>query len=99
MPLLRSVCVSLRGFLSDLEPGHALERLHHAGMVPSGAAVRRAAVEQLLRGRGVGQRQPDRTCGRKRETQILLMQLDAEARIERALDHALAMHLEDARGG
>ena len=33
------------------------------------------------------------------QAQILLVQLDAEARVEGALDHPLAMHLEDARRG
>ena len=35
----------------------------------------------------------------QRQVEVLLMQRDAEARIERALDHALAVHLEDLRGG
>ena len=66
-----------------------------AGMVPGRAAMRRAGVEQLLGGRGVRQRHPDLACARQREVQVLLVQLDAEARIEGALDHALAMHLRE----
>src|SRR3974390_1075849 len=80
----RPVRPSLGGFLSDLESGHDLQRLDHAGMVPLGTAMRRAAVEQLLRGRRVGERQPDRPRGRERKVEILLVQLDAEAGIEGA---------------
>jgi len=32
----------------------------------------------------------------ERQIQIFLMQLDAKTRVECALDHALAVHLEDA---
>ena len=64
------------------------------------AAVRGAGVEQLLRGRRVGQRDAELRARRlQREVQVLLVQLDAEARVEGALDHALAVHLEDARAG
>jgi hypothetical protein len=35
----------------------------------------------------------------QRQVEVLLVQLDAEARVEGALDHALAVHFEDARGG
>ena len=35
----------------------------------------------------------------QRQVEILLVQFDAEARLESALDHALAMHFENARGG
>ena len=35
----------------------------------------------------------------QRQVQVLLVQLDAEARLEVALDHPLAMHFEDARIG
>lgn len=46
-------------FLPDFEVGHQLQRFHHAGVVPGAAAVRRATVEQLLGGSGVGQRDAD----------------------------------------
>jgi hypothetical protein len=55
-----------------------------------------AGVEQLLRGGGVGQRHADRARAGQGQVQVLLVQLDAEARVEGALDHALAVHLEDA---
>ena len=37
--------------------------------------------------------------GGERQVQVLLVQLDAEARIESALDHALAVHFEHPRRG
>ena len=66
-------------------------------MVPFRAAVGGAGVEELLSGRGVGERDAERSCAREHEVQILLVQLDPEARVECALDHALAVHFEDAR--
>ena len=68
-------------------------------MVPALAAERGGGVEQFLGRRGVGQGQAQRARARQRQVQILLVQFDAETGIEGALDHALAMHFEDARGG
>src|SRR5260221_7369095 len=84
--------------LPDLVAGHHLQHFHHAGMIPGGAAMCRRRVEQLLTGGGVGQREMERPCLREREVQILLMQLNAETRLEVALDHPLAVDLENARG-
>src|SRR5215467_278048 len=67
-------------------------------MIPRRTAVGGASGEQLLCGGGVGQRDAQCATGTEREVQILLMQLDAEAWIESALDHALAVHFENARG-
>jgi hypothetical protein len=66
-------------------------------MVPGLAAVGDARIEQLLRGGGVRQRHAEGACTAEREVQVFLVQFDAEARVEGALDHALAMHFEDLR--
>src|SRR5215203_3030412 len=84
---------------SDLVVGQNLQDPDQGRVVPSGAALCDAGVEQLLGGCGVGQRDADLTRARQRKIEVLLVQLDAEARIEGALDHALAMHFENARGG
>ena len=46
----------------------------------------------------LGSAHAERLCALQRQVQILLVQFDAEAGREGALDHALAMHFEDARG-
>ena len=79
--------------------GHVFERLDQRRVVQLGAAVGRAGIEQLLRRRGVAAGHAERARALQREVQVLLVQLDAEARVEGALDHALAVHFEDARGG
>src|SRR5690606_17617353 len=48
--------------------------------------------------RGVRKADAHRPRGRQREPEVLLVQRDPEPRIERALDHALAVYLEDTRG-
>jgi|SRR5208337_525800 len=83
----------------DLVVGHDFEGAHNPGMIPLRAAMRLAGVEQLLGAGRIGQRDPERAGARQREIEILLVQLDAEARIEGALDHALTVQLEDPRGG
>src|SRR5690606_25632016 len=88
-----------RALLADLDVGHLFQRAHHARVVPLRATVRGAGVEEFLRGGGVGQRHAELARGGEREVEVLLVQLDAEARVEGALDHALAVHLEDARVG
>jgi hypothetical protein len=65
-------------------------------VVPGAAAARRAGVEQLLAGRRVGQAEPERLRALERQIEVLLVQLDAEARIERPLDHPLAVQFQDA---
>ena len=47
----------------------------------------------------VSEGQAERPGAAQREAQVLLVQLDAEAGLEVALDHPLAVHLEDARVG
>src|SRR5262249_11320946 len=84
---------------TDLMIGHDFERPHQGRMVPARAAMGRAGVEQLWCGRRVGQAYTHRASRGEREVEVLLVQLDAEARVERALDHAFAVHFENARGG
>src|SRR5208282_5910221 len=82
--------------LRDRMPGEVLEHAHQPRMVPALAAECRGGVEQFLGRRGIGQREAERTCPLEREVQILLVQFDAEAWVEGALDHSLAMDFEDA---
>src|SRR3990172_7113898 len=72
--------------------GESFEGLDHRGVVPLAAALRLAGAEQFLRGGGVGQAHLESAREGEREVQVFLVQLDAEARIEGALDHALAVH-------
>src|SRR5918994_993697 len=83
----------------DLVVSHDLQRADHGRMVPGRASVRRTRVEQLLRVRRVRQAQLQLPGSLQGQIEIFLVQLDAEARIEGALDHALAVQLEDARAG
>ncbi len=48
---------------------------------------------------GVGQVDAQLLGALQGQVQVLLVQVDAEARVEGALDHALGMHLEDFRRG
>ena len=66
-------------------------------MIPRRAAGGHRGVEQLLAGGRIGQTDAERTRSLQREVQILLMQRDAEAGIEVALDHPFAVDLENAR--
>src|ERR1700745_915810 len=86
-----------RGLFRHLVRGQMFEDADQAGMVPTLAAERGGGVEQLLRHCRVGQREAESARTLEGEAQILLMQFDAEARLESALDHALAMDLEDPR--
>src|SRR5260370_39237878 len=82
--IFRPACPSyLRGskrsfLLTDLVARQVLQHLHHAGMIPGGAAMRGGRVEELLAGRRIGQRNMQRAGARQREVEILLMELDAE---------------------
>src|SRR5689334_23540815 len=53
--------------LRHLAAGEVLEDADQAGMVPGLAAERGGGVEQLLHGRGVGQRQVQRTGALQRQ--------------------------------
>ena len=66
-------------------------------MIPRLAAMRGTGTEQLLGDRGAGQGNAERARAFEREVEILLVQLDAEARLEISLHHALAMHFENPR--
>src|SRR6266446_10920063 len=82
----------------DRVTGEVLEHAHQPRMVPAVTAEGGGCVEQLLGRRRVGQREPEGARSLQGEVQILLVQFDAEAGVESALDHAFAMDLEDARG-
>src|SRR5579885_2714139 len=90
---------SLTRRAADLVRRQRFEDADHGGVVRGGAAIRRGRVEELLRRRRIRQGQAQRLRPFEGEVQILLMQLDAEAGLEIALDHALAMDFENARGG
>ena len=47
----------------------------------------------------LGSDRPSSLRRRQRQVEVLLVQPDAEARVERAVEHALGVHLQDARGG
>ena len=84
---------------ADFMIGQQFQRPHHGGMVPFAAATGGAGVEQLLAGRRVRQADMERLRPLQRQVEVFLVQLDAEPRIEAALHHPLAMHLQDARTG
>src|SRR5215472_18190670 len=77
---------------SDRLTGEVLEHAHQPRMVPALAAECGGGVEQLLGRRRVGQRETEGTSALQGEVEILLVQFDAEAGVEGAFDHALAMH-------
>ena len=81
----------------DLVVRHHLERLGHARVIPLRAAVRGGHVEELCADRRHGQAERHLARAGERQVEILLVQLDAEAGLEVALHHALAVHLEDLR--
>ena len=66
-------------------------------MVEPGEAVAGAGVEELLREGGSGQTHAEGAGTRQGEVEVLLVELDAEARIEGPFDHPLAVQLEDFR--
>src|SRR2546423_15653860 len=88
---------SSSGLLADLEVGHVFQRTDHARVVPGLAAVSDTSVEEFLAGRGIGQAYADLASGIQRQIEILLVQLNAEAWVKGALDHAITVHFEDAR--
>ena len=73
--------------------GHDLERAHHRGVIPRLAAVGCTHAEQLLCARRMRQGDSQLARAVQCEVQILLVQFDAKARIERTPGHALTMHL------
>ncbi|MNX83035.1 hypothetical protein D3C86_1147850 [compost metagenome] len=76
---------------------HDLDRPAQRRVVELAEAIGRARVEQLLRGSRVRQRHAQRLGPLQRQIQIFLMEFDAEAGVERALDHPLAVHFQNAR--
>ena len=60
--------------------------------------MRGAAVEQFLRRRRIGQRETEFARRGERQIEVFLVQFDAEAGVEGALDHALTVHFENLGG-
>src|SRR5690606_34014142 len=75
-----------RSFLlvADREVGHVLQTLDQRRVVPAAAADRRIGAEHLLRISGVGQVQAQFARTGQGQVEVLLVQADAEARIEGA---------------
>ena len=76
-----------------------LQALDQRRVVPASAADGRTGAEHLLGVGGVGQVQAQLAGAAQGQVEVLLVQADAEARVEGALDHALAVHFEDLRTG
>src|ERR1700681_3841663 len=85
--------------LANLEVGQHFQRADHPRVIPGLPAMRGAGVEQLLTRRRIGQAHAHLPGGAQRKAEVLLMELDAKAGVERALDHPLAVHFENARRG
>src|SRR5476649_1474267 len=86
---------------SDINPLRASPSsptLDQRRVIQVGETVGCAGLHQLRRARGLRQRDAQLARSGQGEAQVLLVQLDAKARIEGALDHPLAVHFEDARG-
>src|SRR5450830_1724656 len=78
---------------------HMLQPLDQRRMVPITATEGGAGAEHLLGAGGVRQVDPQLLGPGQRQVQILLVQIDAKARIEGALDHAFAVYFKDLRRG
>src|ERR1700740_1656319 len=74
-------------------PGEMFEYAHQPRMIPTLAAERRGGGEHPLGRGGIVQRETQSARTLQGEVEVLLVQLDAEARVEAALDHALPMNL------
>lgn len=92
----RDGLVRADGLRADFMVGQEFESAYQTRMIPALAAVCHASVEQLLRSGGIGKRHADLARGAERKIQIFLMKLDPEAGVERALDHPLAVNLQNA---
>ncbi len=76
---------------------HQLDGAAQRGVIEPVHAIGGAGRHELLRHSRVGQRHAELLRTRQRQVQIFLVQVDAKARLESALDHALAVHFENAR--
>src|SRR3546814_7868389 len=85
--------------VANREIRHVLQSLDQRRVIPVAAADGRAGAEHLLGVGGVGQVDVQLLGALQGQVQVLLVQADAEARIEGALDHALAVYFQDLRGG
>src|SRR3990167_1729175 len=72
-------------FAADIEVGHMFQALDQRRMVPVAAADGRTGAEHLLGVGGVGQVQAQLAGAGQGQVEILLVQADAEARIEGSL--------------
>ena len=81
---------------ADFVVGHPLEHFHHRGIVEPVFASGAVGIEQFLAQRGARQRHLQSARARQDDVEILLMKLHAEAGIEGPLEHALAVHFENA---
>ena len=82
-------------FIANREIRHVLKAFDQRRVVPVTATDGRAGAEHLLGVGGVGQVDAQLASTGQGQVEILLVQADAEARIERAFDHALAVDFED----
>jgi hypothetical protein len=80
-------------------PASSSRRLDQRRVIEVAEAVRGAGLHQLRRVRRLRQRHAELARALQRQAEVLLVQLDAKARVEGALDHPLAVHLEDAARG
>src|SRR5262245_41484662 len=79
--------------------GEPFECLDQRGMVTIAVSRGNRGIHELLGRRSVWQSEIQRTRSVHRQRHVLSVQADPKARIERLLDHALAVHFEDpARG-
>ena len=75
---------------------HRLKCAHQSRVIGLPMPQGGAGVHPLLRASRLRQCKTQCSCALQREIQVFLVQRDTEAGIEGALDHALAMHFEDA---
>ncbi len=75
---------------------HQLDGAAQRGVIEPVHAVGGAGRHELLRHGRIGQCDAELFRARQRQVQVFLVQVDAEARLEGALDHALAVHFENA---
>src|SRR6202008_1782096 len=85
------------GVRGDFAIGETFENLQERGIVEPVIALGRGSLEQLLRGGRRRQRQFHFPRAVERVGEILPVQRNLEAGLERAPQHARAVHLEHAR--
>lgn len=73
----------------------ALQHAHDRGVVPSSAPLGDRCVQEFLAGGSCGESDLERLGALKRQVQILLVEFDAKARVEVALNHPRSVHFEN----